>query len=195
MFSDDFSIWYDLSTGRTTLGWYQSYLTQKYKFAYHECGQSFGHLCLMITVCMIFCRTNENCCSWKTLSGNIWSVNVALNLLKSSLLAKCSMFLNRIHALSCPLLADLANILIRYTAHPIKLTYQTEYMYQVNLNILQWTFVLMTLFKFNIFIYHASNLIFRSPESLRWPIAMGWHLLLSVVHRALTSSQELLGQS
>ena len=82
LFSNDFSIWYELSTGRTTLGWYQSYLTQKYKFSYHECGQSFGHLCLMITVCVIFCRTNENCCSWKTLSGNLWSVNVALNLLK-----------------------------------------------------------------------------------------------------------------
>ena len=37
---------------------------------------------------------------------------------------------------------------------------------------------------------------FRSPESLRWPIAMGWHPSSCVVHRALTSSpQKLLGQS
>ena len=36
--------------------------------------------------------------------------------------------------------------------------------------------------------------IFRSPESLRWPIAMGWRL--SSCGRALTSSpQKLLGQS
>ena len=37
---------------------------------------------------------------------------------------------------------------------------------------------------------------FRSPESLKWPIAMGWHPSSCVVHRALTSSpRKLLGQS
>ena len=37
---------------------------------------------------------------------------------------------------------------------------------------------------------------FRSPESLRWPIAMGWRPSSCGVRRPLTSSsQELLGQS
>ena len=39
-------------------------------------------------------------------------------------------------------------------------------------------------------------LVLRSPESLRWPIAMGWRLSSSIMRCALTSSsQELLGQS
>ena len=43
---------------------------------------------------------------------------------------------------------------------------------------------------------NSESKFFRSPESLRWPIAMGWRPSSCVVRRPLTSSsQELLSQS
>ena len=43
-----------------------------------------------------------------------------------------------------------------------------------------------------VFITCTITAVFRSPESLRWPIAMGWRPSSCVVRRALTSSPQKL---